>query len=85
MDATMGQWCKGLTDGWSVYNQSLPVSHWGTSILNISNVDITINKMGAGHSSVVECLLKVWWVVWSIPPGGPIELLLIPASAPQLV
>ena len=81
----MAQWCKGLTDGWSVYNQSLPVSHWGTSILNISNVDITINKMGAGHSSVVR--VSAQGVVGHLidPTWWTHELLLIPASAPQLV
>ena len=29
--------------------------------------------------------LMVQWVIGSIPHGGPIELFLIPASAPQLV
>ena len=32
--------------------------------------------------SVVECPLKVLWVVGSIRHGGPIELFLIPTSAP---
>ena len=34
---------------------------------------------------MVDCLLMVQWVVGSIPQGGPIELRLVPASAPQLV
>ena len=32
--------------------------------------------------SVVEYLLMIWRVVWLISYGGPIELLLVPASAP---
>ena len=40
---------------------------------------------GAGRSSEVERLLMVRWIVGSILHGGPIELFLIPASAPQLV
>ena len=42
--------------------------------------------VGAGCSSEVERSLMVRWVVGSIPSwGGPIELFLVPASAPQLV
>ena len=38
---------------------------------------------GAGHSSEVERSLMVRWVVGSIlHGGGPIELFLVPASAP---
>ena len=37
-----------------------------------------------GHSSVVEHLSMVWWIVGSILHGGTIDLFLIPASAPQL-
>ena len=33
----------------------------------------------------VEHSLIVQWVFGSIPPGGPIELFLVPACAPQLV
>ena len=36
-------------------------------------------------SVVVERLLMVRWVIGSILHGGPIELFLIPVSAPQLV
>ena len=32
----------------------------------------------------VEYLLIVWWITGSIPHDGPIELFLIPASAPLL-
>ena len=35
------------------------------------------------NGSMLESLLMVWWVIGSIPHGGPIELLvLVPASAP---
>ena len=36
-------------------------------------------------SSVVERLLVVRWVVGSTPRSGPIEIFLLPASAPRLV
>ena len=45
---------------------------------------IPINT-GAGRNSEVERSLMVRWVVGSILHGGPIELLLVPASVPQLV
>ena len=38
-----------------------------------------------GRSSVIECPLMMRWVIGSIPPGGPIEQFLVPASIPQLV
>ena len=42
--------------------------------------------VGAGRSSEVERSLMVRWVVGSIlHGGGPIELFLVPASAPRLV
>ena len=41
--------------------------------------------LGVRCGSVVKCLHMVWWVIGSILHGGPIELLLVPASAPQLV
>ena len=34
---------------------------------------------------MVECMLIVWKVIGLIPHGGPIELLVNPASATQLV
>ena len=40
-----------------------------------------IIKYAIGCSSVVECALIMQWIVGSIPHGGPIELILIPASA----
>ena len=33
----------------------------------------------------VVLILGVWWVGGTILHGGPIELFLVPASAPQLV
>ena len=43
-------------------------------------------RPGAGRSSEVERSLMVRWVVGSIlHGGGPIELFLVPASAPRLV
>ena len=40
---------------------------------------------GARCSSVVRALAMLRWFVRSIFHGGPIELFLVPASAPQLV
>ena len=62
--------------------------HTGTvlSILKklfVSN--ILISRPGVKYSSMVEHLLMVWWVVGSIFYGGPIELFLVPVTAPQHV
>ena len=64
------------------------VKNQGTSILyiyiNFSFLFFLLLFLGAGCSSEVERSLMVRWVVdhsW----GGPIELFLIPASAPRLV
>ena len=45
----------------------------------------TLPQEKVGRSSLVERLLMVRWVVGWIPHGGPIELFLISASAPQLI
>ena len=50
-----------------------------------SHRTVTHLSPGAGRSSEVERSLMVRWVVRSIFHDGPIELFLIPASAPQLV
>ena len=49
------------------------------------NIVFKIIIIEATYSSMVECLLMVQWVVGLIPHHAHIELLLIPASAPQLV
>ena len=60
------------------------VQYGGDSVF--SNLRIA-RQMGAGRSSEVERSLMVRWVVRRIYPswGGPIELFLVPASAPRLV
>ena len=50
----------------------------------IENVE-DLMAVGTGLSSAIKHLLEVWWVVGSIPCGGPIKLFLVPASIPQLV
>ena len=42
-------------------------------------------QQGAGHSSVVECMIKIWWIIGSVSFSGLIKLFFIPASSPQLV
>ena len=48
-------------------------------------VSVALSCPGARDSSVVEHSLMVRWVVRSILHGEPIDLFLVPASAPQLV
>ena len=74
VDFTPTQWDHLLRIGatnkmWTQYLQALLswLSHSGSE--------------GARCSSVVECLLMMWWVVESIPCDGPIELFLIPGCA----
>ena len=57
------------------------------SILNVKQSinTSTFYLMGARCSSLVECLFMVWWVVGSIPHGGPIDLFLMATSVPRLV
>ena len=45
-------------------------------MMKVLVVHVVVNTAGAGHSSEVERSLMVRWVV------GPIELFLLPASAP---
>ena len=56
-----------------------------TSLLVSSLMMLHCRHRRAGRSSEVERSLMVRWVIGSILHGGPIELFLIPASAPRLV
>ena len=58
---------------------------YGLYILMFDIVAIIKKKVGVRCSTTVECPLMVRWAVRSIPHGGPIEILLVPASGPQLV
>ena len=56
----------------------VPDVHWATLCLN--------SRLGGARcSSVVRAFVMVRWVVVSILHGGPIDLFLVPASAPRLV
>ena len=76
-------WCKGA----EVYKVQVTghfVSYY--SLLIHYRRSVCISELRSqGVTSMVEHLLMGISVVGSIPHGGPIELFLIPASAPQLV
>ena len=55
---------------------------WGRGVVCFSSSSSSSSSRGAICSSVIECPLFERWVVRSIPHGGPIELLLVPASVP---
>ena len=60
--------------------------HWGATCERTFCHKVLFYVAGAGRSSEVERSLMVRWVVGSILHGvGPIELFLVPASAPRLV
>ena len=56
-----------------------------TQFMYMASEHICSQKTGARCNSVVKRALIVRWVLESIPHGGPIELLLVPASVSQLV
>ena len=89
----------GLARRWNGFSHNPPVDDlWMTSsgncvIYHFSDPMITVITVGSSPLGTFNSLglllyfkpLCVQWVVGPIPHGGPIELFLVPAYAPQLV